>query len=68
VFVLEPNEFLHINKGRLHAFRKLTVDELPESDCHAKLRADLINSAGFVFSPICTSVAFDWYVVFVWSA
>ncbi len=22
-FILEPGEFVHINKGRLHAFRKL---------------------------------------------
>ncbi|CAN0011538.1 unnamed protein product, partial [Ectocarpus sp. 4 AP-2014] len=27
VFTLEPGEFVHINKGRLHAFRK--EDPLP---------------------------------------
>ena len=30
-FVLEPGDFVHINKGRLHAFRKLEHGEEPVS-------------------------------------
>lgn len=61
VFILEPNHYLHINKGRLHAFRKLTRDPLPENDCHARLRSNLIQSERFHPVPICISIAHDWY-------
>ncbi len=52
-----------INKGRLHAFRKLTFDDLPENDCHAQLRKEVIaelRAKNIHRPPLCISVAFDW--------
>jgi hypothetical protein len=63
VFILKPGEHLHINKGRLHAFRKMTFDELPENDCHAQLRKNMIlelKAQNIHRPPLCISVAFDW--------
>jgi len=52
---------LHINKGRLHAFRKLSPFALPSFDCHAELRAQLLKK---IDNPgeekTCTSIAWDW--------
>jgi hypothetical protein len=63
VFILKPGQFVHINKGRLHAFRKLSPTLLPEHDCHAKLREKVLSQ----FSEkqlsdlsICISIAWDW--------
>ncbi len=56
VFILEPGQFVHLNKGRLHAFRKMTNSQLPTSDCHHNLRKKIIN-----FKPtVCISIAWDW--------
>jgi hypothetical protein len=66
VFILKPGQHLIINKGRLHAFRKLTFDKLSEEDCHSKLRESLkqeLNSQNIHRPPLCISVAFDWYVM-----
>ena len=63
VFILGPGEHLHINKGRLHAFRKMTFEQLPESDCHCLLRQQKIaelQAQGLTKAPICISVAYDW--------
>ena len=60
VFILKPGQHVHINKGRLHAFRKLLLDELPVTDCHAKLREELKQSEKLTQAPICISVAYDW--------
>ena len=51
---------MHINKGRLHAFRKMSEDCLPTSDCHSTLRKELIEKEGFVPPNLCMSVAWDW--------
>jgi hypothetical protein len=56
VLVLGPGQLLHINKGRIHAFRKQTTDILPTSDCHAELRAKSLPSR----DDLCVSVAWDW--------
>lgn len=63
MFILKPGQFVHINKGRLHAFRKLSPTLLPEHDCHAKLREKVLSQ----FSEkqlsdlsICISIAWDW--------
>lgn len=63
VFILKPGQHLLINKGRLHAFRKMTFDELPENDCHAQLRKRMIaelKAQNIHRPPLCISVAFDW--------
>jgi hypothetical protein len=68
VFILKPGQHLLINKGRLHAFRKMTFDELRDDDCHAKLRKSLtheLKSRNIHRPPLCISVAFDWYVLYL---
>ena len=52
---------VHINKGRLHAFRKLSPFALPSSDCHADLRAAVLEqSENPLIEQTCISVAWDW--------
>lgn len=65
VFVLEPGQTVHINKGRPHAFRKMGFEELRSDDCHAVLRQDMISSLKkdnpkLLDAPLCISVAYDW--------
>jgi hypothetical protein len=66
-FILKEGQHVHINKGRLHAFRKVSNQPLPASDCHAKLRASLVKpgTSEKVVGPgkpevLCISVAWDW--------
>jgi hypothetical protein len=66
-FILRAGQCVHINKGRLHAFRKVTNEPLPADDCHAKLRANLMipGTNEPVIGPgkpevLCVSVAWDW--------
>ena len=58
--ILEPGDLIHINKGRLHAFRKMSTNQLPSTDCHAELRSDLIVRNGLSGEHTCVSVAWDW--------
>jgi hypothetical protein len=59
--ILQPGQLLHINKGRFHAFRKLSDSKLPESDYHHNLRNTLLSSIGTPKpSFICISLAWDW--------
>ena len=51
---------LHINKGRLHAFRKMRLDVLPPEDCHSELRRTLIKEKNLEWAPPCLSIAYDW--------
>lgn len=61
VFILKPGQFVHINKGRLHAFRKMSTSNLPPTDCHSKLRQKNIEKLQLGTSEqICISVAWDW--------
>jgi hypothetical protein len=62
VFILQEGQHVHINKGRLHAFRKLTPHTLPENDCHFELRDALIKEKRLSprAPPTCTSIAWDW--------
>ena len=66
IFILRPGQHLHINKGRLHCFRKLTPDRLRQDDCHALLRQQLINELKSTpdfdsyWGYVCLSIAFDW--------
>ena len=64
VFILKPGQFVHINKGRLHAFRKLSFSLLPDHDCHSKLRNEIIHERHHKKLPLndslCVSVAWDW--------
>ena len=39
---IKPGQHVLINKGQLHAFRKMTFDELPNTDCHAAQRSELV--------------------------
>lgn len=59
-FVLRPGQHVHINKGRLHAFRKVVFEQLPKNDAHAELRSALMKEIGEPTAPLCISVAFDW--------
>ena len=73
-FILKEGQCVHINKGRLHAFRKMTnellpyaVPAAPSDDCHAFLRAHLKmpGTNETVVGPgkpeiLCISVAWDW--------
>ena len=63
VFVLKPGQTLHIGKGCLHAFRKLSSDPLDENDCHYELRNAYIashSSPNDINSEVCISFAWDW--------
>jgi len=60
VFILKPGQYLHINKGRLHAFRKLSPSRLPPADCHASLRHNLLRDEKLADEQLCLSVAWDW--------
>lgn len=61
VFTLQPGDLVHINKGRLHAFRKMSTANLPEQDCHAQLRRTTIEAKGIAGEEkLCVSVAWDW--------
>jgi hypothetical protein len=60
VLILKPGQLLHINKGRLHAFRKMSCSPLDHGDCHYKLRNQVIEKNGITTEQLCTSVAWDW--------
>jgi hypothetical protein len=61
VSILKPGELMHINKGRLHAFRKLSAAKLPDEDCHAAQRAELVKVEGLDDEEqFCISIAWDW--------
>jgi hypothetical protein len=59
VFILKPGQLVHINKGRLHAFRKLSSSSLQEEDCHYSLRQTILPSLHGK-DLTCVSVAWDW--------
>jgi len=61
VFILKPGQLVHINKGRLHAFRKLAPSPLPSTDCHAVQRQILLDSKeDGKGEDVCFSIAWDW--------
>ena len=61
VFVLRPGQQVHINKSRLHAFRKLTPDAVDSSDCHKELRLHIVkNETIETLHSLCISIAWDW--------
>jgi hypothetical protein len=61
VFVLKPGQLLHINKGRLHAFRKMSTKQLEANDCHSSLRKRCIVENNITTADcLCMSVAWDW--------
>ena len=61
VFVLRPGQQVHINKGRLHAFRKFTPDTVNANDCHKELRLHIVKNESIeTLHSICISVAWDW--------
>ena len=60
-FILRPGDHLHINKGRLHCFRKVRFDvALSPEDCFYELREQLKLELKLATAPLCISVAFDW--------
>ena len=60
VFVLKPGQVVHINKGRLHAFRKLAPAVLQDTDCHYELRNDVLETKESMTEDLCFSIAWDW--------
>jgi len=59
VFILKPGQWVHINKNRLHCFRKMSDTTLDNNDCHYELRSDLLKTTQSI-GPICVSIAWDW--------
>jgi hypothetical protein len=57
---LKPGQVVHINKGRLHAFRKLAPSTLHETDCHYELRRRVLRTKEEPTEDICFSIAWDW--------
>ena len=49
-------------KERLHAFRKMAYEELPEDDCHYLLRKDILKHDGLIGKEpeYHVSLAWDW--------
>ncbi|KAL3799181.1 hypothetical protein ACHAW5_005458 [Stephanodiscus triporus] len=60
VFILKAGQVVHINKGRLHAFRKLSPLPLHETDCHYELRKSILQTKEQTKEDICCSIAWDW--------
>lgn len=60
VCILKPGQHIHINKGRLHAFRKMSLEPLLETDCHFDLRQAVVDQHELKTESLCTSVAWDW--------
>ena len=58
--MLKPGQLLHINKGRLHAFRKMSCSQLEKNDCHSAIRSQVINDFKITKDVVCMSVAWDW--------
>ena len=47
LLILGPGDFLHIGKGRIHAFRKVDWSKEPNADdCHFEMRKKLGNDLG----------------------
>ena len=62
VFILKPGQHVHLNKGRIHAFRKVSPHKLPSDDCHFSLREALLEEDTFqqASQKLCISIAWDW--------
>lgn len=61
LFTLEPGDLVHINKGRLHAFRKMSTSNLQESDCFYQRRKNIVELKGLQGQEkLCISIAWDW--------
>jgi len=60
VFVLKPGQFLHVNKGRMYAFRSASSASLDANDCHKDLRNELIENKMITNDSICKILAWDW--------
>lgn len=60
--MLGPGELIHINKSRLHIFRKVCFqDTLSENDCFFEQRKELIGRIDQDnWDSRCVSIAWDW--------
>eukprot|EP00980_Cylindrotheca_fusiformis_P021651 scaffold8505_cov130-Cylindrotheca_fusiformis.AAC.17 len=58
--IVKPGQLIHINKGRLHAFRKMSASVLPDDDCHKELRQSTIDEHDLSGEQLCISLAWDW--------
>jgi hypothetical protein len=56
---------VHINKGRLHPFQKMSMADLPDNDFHHHLRKAILCKHKLAVMHLCISIAFDWQVLFV---
>ena len=64
VFVLKPGQFLHVNKGRMYAFRSASSASLDANDCHKDLRNELIENKMITNDSICKILAWDCKSIF----
>ena len=60
VLTLKPGQFIHINKGRLHAFRKMQLAQIPKDDCHYELCQRYLENLDDFATDLCVSIAWDW--------
>jgi hypothetical protein len=58
--IVKPGQLIHINKGRLHAFRKMSTSALRDDDCHKELREKVIEEHCLSGEELCISIAWDW--------
>jgi hypothetical protein len=63
VFTLHPGQMVLIGTGRLHCFRKMSHDVLPECDAHHDLRQAVLAALKPGDTTLCVSIAYDWYDV-----
>ena len=62
-YILLPGDYLHINAGRIHAFRKMGYNSLPITDPFDTLREEMISkhfNAKWKRELFCVSFAWDY--------
>ena len=63
VFLRKEKKVFHINKIYLHAFHKLSTDELPTLDCHYKMQrndVNLLEKNQCAIDQTCSGFGWDW--------
>jgi hypothetical protein len=60
ICIVKPGQLIHINKGRLHAFRKMATTSLRDDDCHRAIREQIIKENNLKGEELCISIAWDW--------
>ena len=61
--VLKPGTMLHIMKGSMHIFRKMSNNLLDENDCFSEIRKNMLlelgNESNSLDSRVCLSIVWD---------